>query len=84
MASPVIRRIGVALAVVAGLGSLALLSGVFSGDAAMFGSDIVYPIVSIGAGVLLIAGALSKSGAERVSWLLIEGSVSLLGLGELT
>ena len=84
MTPVLIRRVGVALAVVGAAVALALAFGMLSADASVVASDVVYPVVAIGAGLLLIAGAFSRTGAERVSWLLVGSGVVLLGLGELT
>jgi signal transduction histidine kinase len=84
MTPVLIKRIGVALAAVAGVVAIALGFDLLSASTALVASDLVYPVVAIGAGVLLIAGALTKTGSERVSWLLVGSGVVMLGLGELT
>lgn len=73
--------------VLAGLaGGVAIILGanVLPADAALWVSDLVYPIVAIGAGVLLAAGASYRTGRGRVAWSLFGLGVVLLGIGELT
>jgi len=80
----VLRISGFSLATVAGVLAVVLGTGAIDGDTATVVSDIIYPIVSIGAGLLLIAGAMSRYGRDRVSWILFGAGVTSLGLGELT
>jgi signal transduction histidine kinase len=79
-----IRRLGIVLAVAAGLSSVALVTGLLPAEVARIGSDIVYPVVACGAGLAIVAGAYGREGSDRVSWLLFGAGVLLLGLGELS
>jgi signal transduction histidine kinase len=73
--------------VIAGLAfliSAIIAFGGVSGHAALVLSDAIFPFIALGAGALLIIGGSTRSGHERVSWVLFGSGVVSLGLGELT
>lgn len=79
-----VRRGSRALAVVAFAVSIVLALGLLSDRAALLLSDIVYPFVAIGAGLLLAIGARYRIGRSRVAWSLFGLGVVLFGVGELS
>jgi len=84
MAPSIIRRGGRLLAAAAVLFSLVLGAGVLDDSSALVFSDVVYPVVALGAAALLILGAMHRSGRDRISWSLLGVGVAFSGLGELT
>lgn len=84
MSHRAIRICGFSLAAIAGLLAVALSIEVLEDGIATVVSDIIYPVVSIGAGLLLILGAMSRHGRERASWILFGIGVTSLGAGEAT
>jgi signal transduction histidine kinase len=59
-----------------------LASGLLSEEAAFDFSSFVYVIVPVGAGVAVMAAALTLGGRERIAWFVIGTGGLLWGLGE--
>ncbi len=66
------------LAVAAFLGS-----GLLPADVAFHFSEWAYVIIPVGAGIVLMAAAMTLRGQERVAWMAIGAGVLLWGCGEL-
>lgn len=79
----VVRKGSLVIAGVAGLTALLLGLQTLPDGPALIVSDLIFPVVAIGAGVLMAVGASRRSGASRVAWLLYGLGVTALGLGEL-
>lgn len=80
--TPIVTHGGRVLALVAALFALLLAVGIPQDDGAVLLSDIVYPTVALGAGLLLVMGARGRQGRERRSWLFFGAGVLLFGFGE--
>ena len=80
------QALGVALL---SLMSFALLSaallgfGVFSEDLAFDFSQIAYVIIPAGAGLAVIAAAMTNGGRSRIAWMTIGSGVLAWGIGEI-
>lgn len=70
------------VAVVAGLGGLAVLAPWISADAKHTIGLWVYPVASLGAGGALLAAAWANRGRARRAWLLLGLGVLMWGVGE--
>jgi len=76
------RYIVGALVVAAAVGTAVLATGVLDATAARVISDLIYPPVAIGAGMVIVAGAARADHRERQAWILIGFGVFGLALGE--
>lgn len=79
-----VRRGALTLAVLAALVAVLIATEVLSDTVALWVSDTVFPVVAIGAGLLLCLGALHRHGRSRAAWSLFGLGVVLLGVGELS
>ncbi len=73
----VMRYGGRALAGLAVVVAGVLALGVFAPAPALWLSDITYPIVAIGAGLLVAIGARHRTGRSRLSWILFGIGIGL-------
>jgi len=78
-----VHSIGRLLFATALASALMLGIGVMSPEVSSLLSDLVTPVVAIGASLVLVLGAITRHGRDRVSWLLFGAGVGLFGLGEL-
>lgn len=78
------RHGGRALAGLAVVVAGVLAIGVLDPAPALWLSDITYPIVAIGAGLLVAVGARYRTGRSRLSWILFGIGIGLFGVGELS
>lgn len=79
----VVRRGSWAIAGLAWITAFVLALRTLSDVDALNVSDLVFPLVGMGAGLLIILGAFDRSGRERLAWSLLGLGVAVLGLGEL-
>ena len=77
----VVRRSSYAVAGVAWLTALVIILGAASAADALTISDTVFPLVAIGAGVLMVVAAGLRPGAH-LAWICLGLGVVLLGAGE--
>lgn len=79
---PLSRGAMVALLALSAVSTVLMGSGVLSEEAAFEFSSIVYPIVSIGAGAMLVGAAFTLHGPRKYSWAAIGAGVLCWGIGE--
>lgn len=65
------------------VGAIVIGSGMLSEDAAFNLSSLLYVVVPIGAGAVVMCGAMVLESRSRVAWLMIGAGVFAWGMGEL-
>ena len=79
----IVRRGSWAIAALAWLTAFVLALQSLSDSQASNVSDVVFPLVGVGAGFFMCLGAFSRSGRSRLAWLLLGLGVTMFGMGEL-
>ena len=82
LSAPLVRALLVLVLGVAALGTLVLGAQLGSADALSLVSDVAVPLVSVGAGVLLVVAARHRRGREMAAWVLLGAGVGCWGIGE--
>ena len=83
LSAPLVRASLVIVLGVAAVGSLVLGAQLGSTDALSLLSDVVIPLVSVGAAALLVVAASHRRGREMAAWVLFGIGVGCWGTGEL-